>query len=197
VVSGMEPPSSVRGSSKYSWEGGTVYLVILEFPVESENDENLTWLQTCRTEVEEFCDEYCLKLGALYVLSKPYFPIAESFLRRVSLEYRNRGYSPTFKFLQVSLQGRDYVDLQRLIIDRVQSRLEICLSGLEGEELNDSLASEALKEVTKANELMLIFQLSKVFPSEATRVHDLISILNEKTSEFKLHKSKEVVVTEL
>jgi len=178
-------------------EGGTVYLVILEFPVENKDDENLAWLQTFRSEVEGFCDEHCFKIGALHMLPKPYFPIVEGFIRKVRGEYRKRGYNPTLKFLQVNLQWRDYVDLQRLILDRVQSRLEFSLSKLETEELNDDLFSTALKEVTKANEMMLIFQLSKVFPKEAARVYDLISILNEKISEFKLHKPKEVVVTEL
>jgi len=190
-------PSSGRNCSEYSLEGGTVYLVILEFPVENKDDENLAWLQTFRSEVEGFCDEHCFKIGALHMLPKPYFPIVEGFIRKVRGEYRKRGYNPTLKFLQVNLQWRDYVDLQRLILDRVQSRLEFSLSKLETEELNDDLFSTALKEVTKANEMMLIFQLSKVFPKEAARVYDLISILNEKISEFKLHKPKEVVVTEL
>jgi len=178
-------------------DSGTVYLVILEFPVENRDYENIDWLQSRRSEVEGFCDEHCFKIGALHILPKLYFPIVESFLRKARSEYKKRGYDPTLKFLQVNLQGTDYVDLQRLIMDRTQYRLETSLSKLEGEELSDDVLSDALKEVTKASELLLIFQLSKVFPGEATRVYDLMGILKEKISEFELHKSKEVVVTEL
>ncbi|MFQ6095076.1 MAG: hypothetical protein ACE5NN_02920 [Candidatus Bathyarchaeia archaeon] len=188
----MTEPKSAHISS-----GETVYFVLLEFPLEDQRDENLAWLRAFRSEVEEFCDEHCFKVGALHILPKPYFPIVESFLRKAKIEYKKRGYNPIFKFLKANIRGKDYLDLQTLILDRIRSRLEICLSRLESEELKDDLFSDALREVTKANELMLIFQLSKHFPREATRVYDLISILNEKTSEFKLHKSKEVVVTEL
>ena len=183
--------------SGYVLNGEMVYLVLLEFPLEDQRDENLPWLRAFRSEVEEFCDEHCFKVGALHILPKPYFPLVESFLRKARREYKGRGYHPTFKFLKANLAGRDYLDLQTLILDRTQWRLEICLSRLESEELNNGLLSDALREVTKANELILIFQLSKAFPRETTRVYDLISILNEKISEFRIHKSKEVVVTEL
>lgn len=186
-----------RCKSSHILNNEIIYLVLLEFPAEDKSDENLAWLLTSRSEVEEFCNEYCFKVGALHILPKPYFPIVDSFLSKAKIEYRKRGYSPTFKFLQVNLQGADYLDLQRLILDRIQSRLEVSLSKLEDEGIDDGFLLSALKEVTRANELMLIFQLSKAYPREATRVYDLIGILNEKVSEFKLHKSKEVVVTEL
>jgi len=180
-----------------SVDSGTVYLVILEFPVVNRDDGNIDWLQSRRSEVERFCDEHCFKIGALHILPKLYFPFVESFIRKARGEYKKRGFDPTFKFLQVNLQGTDYIDLQRLIIDRTRSRLETSLSKLESEELSNDLLSDAMKEVRKASELMLIFQLSKAFPSDATRVYDLMGILKEKLSEFELHKSKEVVVTEL
>jgi len=72
----------------------------------------------------------------------------------------------------------------------------VSLSKLE-DKGTDGLLFSVSKEVTRANELMLIFQLSKAYPREVTRVYDLIDILNDKVSEFELHKSKEVVVTEL
>lgn len=186
-----------RHKSSHTLHNEIVYLVLLEFPAEDESDENLAWLLTSKSEVEEFCNEYCFKVGALHILPKPYFPTVDSFLSKAKIEYRKRGYSPTFKFLQVNLQDVDYLDLQRLILNRIQSRLEVVLSRLEDEVTDDGLLFSALKEVTRANELMLIFQLSKAYPGEATRVYDLIDILNEKVSEFELHKSKEVVVTEL
>lgn len=177
--------------------GEAVYLVLLEFPLEDQNDDNRTWLRALRNEVEGFCNEHCFKIGALHMLPKPYFAIVDSFLRKAKLEYKKRGYSPTFRLLKVNFKDKDYLDLQRLILDRIRSRLESCLSKLESEGSDDYLFSNALKEVTKANELMLIFQLSRVYPEDATRVYDLVSILNEKISEFRLHKPKEVVVTEL
>ena len=186
-----------RCKSSHTLHNEIVYLVLLEFPPEDKNDENLAWLLTSRSEVEEFCNEYCFKVGALHILPKPYFPIVDSLLSKAKIEYRKRGYSPTFKFLQVNLQDADYLDLQRLILNRIQSRLEVSLSKLEDEGIDDGLLFSALKEVTRANEHTLIFQLSKAYPREVTRVYDLIGILNEKVSEFKLHKSKEVVVTEL
>ncbi len=186
-----------RCKSSHILHNEIVYLVLLEFPAEDKSDENLAWLLTSRSQVEEFCNEYCFKVGASHILPKPYFPIVDSLLSKAKIEYRKRGYSPTFKFLQVNLQDADYLDLQRLILNRIQSRLEVSLSKLEDEGIDDGLLFGALKEVTRANELMLIFQLSKAYPREATRVYDLTGILNEKVSEFKLHKSKEVVVTEL
>jgi len=185
-----------RSKSSHTLHNEIVYLVLLEFPAEDESDENLAWLLTSRSEVEEFCNEYCFKVGALHILPKPYFPTVDSFLSKAKIEYRRRGYSPTFKFLQVNLQDVDYLDLQRLILNRIQSRLEVSLSKLE-DKGTDGLLFSVSKEVTRANELMLIFQLSKAYPREVTRVYDLIDILNDKVSEFELHKSKEVVVTEL
>jgi len=182
---------------KHFLNGETIHLVLLEFPLEDQKDENLVWLRTFRSKVEDFCDEYCFKIGALHILPKPYFPIVESFLRKMKKKYNEMGYNPTFKFLKVNLQGGDYLDLQALILERIRSRLETYVYRLEKEESNDDLLSDVLKEVAKVNELMIIFQLGKIFPEEATRIYDLISILNEKVAEFKIRRTKEVVVTEI
>ena len=174
-----------------------VYLVLLEFPSEDQEDEDLAWLQASRSKIEEFCDEHCFKIGGLYMLPKPYFSIVESFLRKWRMEYKRRGYNPTFRFLKVNLRGKDYLNFQMLILEKIKSRLENQLSRLDKEKLSNVPFSEILREVTKANELILIFHLSKAFPEETDKIYDLISILNEKIAEFKIHKPMKVMVTEL
>lgn len=175
--------------------GEAFYMVILEFPSESEVGEDLSWLKNMRSKVEEFCDEHSFKIGALRILPKPYFPFVERFLRKVKGECQEKGHHPTFKFLKATLQGVEYRDLQRLILDQTRSRLERCLTDL-GKGLNERCVVEVSREVAKANELILIFQLNRAFPEEAVRLYDLISILNEKISDYRV-KASEVVVTEI
>jgi len=49
-----------------------VYLVLLEFPEEKVNDPNLKWMESNKQEIEQFCKEYCYKVGTFHILPEPY-----------------------------------------------------------------------------------------------------------------------------
>lgn len=178
------------------------YLILLEFPEEKEGDPDLDWLQGRRWEIERFCDECCVKVGMIYLLPEPYFPVLDRFLREVGGDYRRRGYSPLLKILQTKLPRMEYVALGRLILDRIFAKLENCLMTLTGKKLKkdrdlSSIISKVSKDLVKANESVLLFQLDKVFPDKVNKLHDMIDILGEKVAEHEAHALGPVVVTEI
>ncbi len=60
-----------------------------------------------------------------------------------------------------------------------------------------STISKVSKDLVKANESVLLFQLDKVFPDQVNKLHDMIDILGEKVAEHEAHALGPVVVTEI
>lgn len=150
------------------------YLILLEFPEEKEGDPNLDWLQGCREEIERFCDECCIKVGTVYLLPEPYFSVLDRFLREAGRDYRRRGYSPLLKILQTKLPKIEYVTLGRLILDRIFAKLENCLKSLDGKSSTkdrdlSSIISKVSRDLVKAKESVLLFQLDKVLPNKVNK----------------------------
>jgi len=59
------------------------------------------------------------------------------------------------------------------------------------------MVSNIFKETVKTKELILIFQLERLYPKEVMKIQDLASILNEKTMELKLSVGQKVEVREI
>jgi len=175
----------------------TLGFVLLEFPEESDGDANLSLLQNWRDKIQDICNEYCFKVGTLYILPRPYFPLIHDFLMKVKDDYHDRGYNPLFKILSVSLSWEEYKDLLRLILGRLRWRLEEWLKALEGKEVDERSLSDIYKETVKAKELILIFRLERIFPGEVVKLQDLIGILNERVSDLAPLQFSEVEVREI
>ena len=177
-----------------------MYLVLLEFPEEKEDEPTFSWLQGFRQKVEQFCGECCFKIGKFYILPEPYFSVLDNFLRKAERDYRRKGYSPLFKILKTSLYWTEYVSLRKLIVDRLFAKLENHLKGWDQKkplkELNLSgEVQKASKDLIKATEFVLLFQLDKAFPGRMNRLYDLIDILGERIAEHKACPLDPVVVT--
>jgi len=176
-------------------EKEAMYFVLLEFP--EENVEETSWLRSYRIKVESICDEYCFKLGALYILPRTYLILVEDLLQKVEAEYRKKGYNPLFRVMHFSLCWEEYKEFLRMVLERIQSRLENYLKILEEKGPNGKLVPIIFKEVVRAKELTLIFQLERISQKEVMKLQDLAGILNERTIELKLSIGHEVEVREL
>ena len=173
-----------------------VYLVLLEFPEEKVNDPNLKWMESNKQEIEQFCKEYCYKVGTFHILPEPYFPALDRFLREANRCYREKGYSPLFKILKAIFPEIEYKGLRKIILDRVFAKLEKCLKDLDESNI-PSVVQKASVDLVKANEALLLFQLDKYFPKRMDMLYDLINILNEKIVEHEAPTLGPVLVTEV
>jgi len=176
-----------------------MYLVLLDFPAEGESDPNFDWLRGQRKGIERFCDDRCFRIGNFCVLPEPYFSSLDSLLRKARGEYRARGYAPIFRILRVSFPEAEYAELRWLMLDGILARLEGYLKILDGEnppedpDLSD-LVQWASRDLIKASESVLLFQLDKAFPERVNELYDLIDILSEKVADREAFALGPVVV---
>jgi len=167
---------------------GDAYLVLLDFPAEDEGDPNLDWLRCQREGIERLCDDHCFRMGNFCVLPEPYFSSLDNLLRKARGEYRARGYAPLFRILRVSFPEAEYAELRWLMLDGILARLEGYLKVLDGEnpceghDLSD-VVQRASRDLIKAGESVLLFQLDKAFPGRVNELYDLIDILSEEVAD--------------
>jgi hypothetical protein len=172
-----------------------LHIVLLEFPKENKDDFSI--LRDFKKKVLRICEEYCFKLGKIYILPKTYLVIVEELLQNMETKYLNKGYSPLLKVMRLSLYQEEYKEFLKLVLDRVQLKLENNLRILEKKETAKQETKNIFREFMKNKELALIFQLEKIFPREIMKIQDLTSILNERIMEIQPSVGYNIEVIEL
>lgn len=181
---------------------GDAYMVLLDFPAEDESNPNFDWLQGQRKGIERFCDDRCFRIGNFCVLPEPYFSSLDSLLKKARGEYRVRGYAPLLRILRVSFPEAEYTELRWLMLDGILARLEGYLKILDGEDPPEdpdlsNVVQRASRDLIKAGESVLLFQLDRAFPGRVKELYDLIDILSEKVADRKALALGPVVVKKI
>jgi len=130
--------------------------------------------------------EYCFRMGALYLVPKPYMPLVESSLRGIREGDGGRRRNLSFKFLRALVRWDEYMELQGMILGQIRSRLERLLRLCEGGKLSGGEISRICESLMRFREVINVLNLEGLYPREVVELHDLIDIVSERLSELRL-----------
>ncbi|RLI36134.1 hypothetical protein DRO55_04120 [Candidatus Bathyarchaeota archaeon] len=175
----------------YHQEGGphnktgkeVVYLLLLKQDSAGDNPGGPEELINYMTEPYS---EYCFRMGALYLVPRPYMPLVEGNLRRIREGDGGRRRNLNFKFLRALVHWDEYMELQGMILEQIRSRLERLLRLCEGGKLSGGEISRIYESLMRVREVINILNLERLYPREVVELHDLIDIVGERLSKLRL-----------
>jgi hypothetical protein len=152
-------------------------------PLRDVKPPDRRWIITQAREIDALLQAYSYKMGNLQIVPNFYVPELNDLLREKEEDSKARGYSAAFRILHPKFDEREIQYIRTQVLVDVKDQIKEAIRMMIHFEKTQSVhthSNEINGTISKARQLLMLFNLETVFPAETLKISKLMDVLNEK-----------------